>query len=90
MINLQKVLQEAYNSEINIEISCFWDGGWTVSLGDHINGYKETDIMLKANEIADTIHRMILRHYPDSDYAKKASLLKAKKDANRLARSPKE
>jgi hypothetical protein len=68
---LLEVLEKAYHSEINIEISSFWDNGWTVSLGDHMNGYKETDILVETNELADTIHKMILKHYPTSDYAKK-------------------
>jgi len=32
-------LQEIYNNEINFEISCFWDGGFTVKLGDNMNGF---------------------------------------------------
>jgi hypothetical protein len=30
-------LQKIYNSEINIEIGCFWNGGITVRLGDPMN-----------------------------------------------------
>jgi len=28
-----------YDSEINFEISCFWDAGFNWKLGDSVNGY---------------------------------------------------
>ena len=35
------VLQRLYDSEINIELSSFWDSGYTWRLGDPANGYRE-------------------------------------------------
>jgi hypothetical protein len=32
-------LQKIYDSEINIDIGWFWDGGITVRLGDQMNRY---------------------------------------------------
>jgi hypothetical protein len=28
-----------YDSEINLELSCFWDAGFIWKLGDYANGY---------------------------------------------------
>jgi hypothetical protein len=30
---------ELYGQEINWAVSSFWDGGWTVKLGDDLNGF---------------------------------------------------
>lgn len=35
---LAEVMQRLYNSEINCGLSSFWDGGWTVWIGDELNG----------------------------------------------------
>lgn len=37
-----KVMAALYDSEINCSLSSFWDGGFTVKLGDDINGVKAT------------------------------------------------
>ena len=37
--DLVKALRQLYESETNIEIACFWDVGWTVKLGDQLNGF---------------------------------------------------
>lgn len=31
--------QSLHDSEINFSIACFYDGQWTVKLGDEMNGY---------------------------------------------------
>src|SRR5712671_1722328 len=33
------ILQMLYDSEINFELSCFWDAGFIWKLGDDANGY---------------------------------------------------
>jgi hypothetical protein len=33
------ILQRLYDSEINFEISGFYDAGFDVRLGDHLNGF---------------------------------------------------
>lgn len=60
--------QRLYDSEINFSISCFWDGGWKVSLGDEMNGWDaqaETRSYVDALEWLDKETR---RRYPDSAY----------------------
>lgn len=37
------ILRRLYDSEINLEISSFWDGGYDFRIGDHANGFKEID-----------------------------------------------
>jgi len=36
---LEQELQKIYDSEINISIGWFWDGGITLRLGDEMNGF---------------------------------------------------
>jgi len=38
--NLGKVIDALYDSEINCSVSTFWDGGFTMKLGDEMNGFK--------------------------------------------------
>jgi hypothetical protein len=33
------ILQRLYDSEINFEVSGFYDAGFDVRLGDHLNGF---------------------------------------------------
>ena len=39
MADLADELQKIYDSEINVTISWFWDGGIDVRLGDEMNGF---------------------------------------------------
>lgn len=50
---MERILQDLYDNEINFSISCFWDGGFDVRLGDEMNGWK-------ANASFDTIEEAIL------------------------------
>jgi len=38
-MNCLKMLQEIYDREVNISITTFWDSGYTVMLGDNMNGF---------------------------------------------------
>lgn len=35
-----KILKCLYENEINWRLSCFWDGGYRIELGDEINGFQ--------------------------------------------------
>ena len=37
------VFQRLYDSEINFSVSCFWDGGSIVRLGDDVNGFTDEE-----------------------------------------------
>ncbi len=69
-MQLIQLLQKIYDSEINFKIDTFWDGGFTVKLGDRINGYKwESDY----DHIEEGIYNLIKRtceFYPKSTFAK--------------------
>ena len=68
---LLDMLAEVYDSEINWAMESFWDGGYTVKLGDEMNGFKEE---WQADTIAHALWRLpgaIERHYPESDFVKR-------------------
>lgn len=70
--NLQAVLQDLYKSEINFNLSTFWDAGYTIQLGDDMNGFKDESEMLDSlDDVAVELVRMTTKHFPDSDFAKK-------------------
>jgi hypothetical protein len=62
------VLQMVYDSEINFELSCFWDAGFYWKLGDSANGYVAEG---KASSIEDPIRQLTdaaLTHLPESGF----------------------
>jgi len=64
-----ETLQRLYDSEINFSISCFWDGGFTVKLGDEMNGFDaETSVMTFGDAVA-WLDRTARERYPESLYA---------------------
>jgi hypothetical protein len=46
------VIQALYDSEINCSITTFWDGGFTVRLGDEMNGFVAEQTCATASESA--------------------------------------
>jgi len=67
---LESILQEVYDSEINVEISSEWDNGYTIRLGCT---YSRKFVFeyggVVGSEMIDVIHDAVLEHYPDSEYA---------------------
>jgi hypothetical protein len=51
-MDLELELQRIYDSEINVQIGWFWDGGITVRLGDKMNGYEAEEMV---NSVADIL-----------------------------------
>lgn len=68
--DLVDVMKALYNSEINVSISCFWDGGWDVKLGDKMNGYKAEDNFYRVDEAASWLVNKAKKAYPNSEFAK--------------------
>src|SRR5579862_4384736 len=68
-MDLATELQQIYDSEINIDIGWFWDGGITVRLGDRMNGYLAEETMNTAGDIVPWLQEAIAHFYPDSTYA---------------------
>ena len=62
-------LQALYDSEINFQISAFYDDGFTWKLGDESNGIKAQG---KARTIKIAVLDLVnaaLRAYPDSEFS---------------------
>ncbi len=54
-----------YENEINWTISSFWDSGYTVQLGDSINGYSDESEMISTYEEAiEELNRLANKRYP--------------------------
>jgi len=67
MIHLTKI----YESEINFSICTFWDGGYTVRLGDDINGFIDKSMCNDTfRDAVEELITMVLKNYPNSTYAK--------------------
>jgi hypothetical protein len=62
-------LQRIYDSEINIQIGWFWDGGVEVRLGDEMNGYVAVETLGSVSETLSWLQEAIAHFYPDSTYA---------------------
>ncbi len=67
------VLQRLYDSEINFSISCFWDGGFDVKLGDQMNGFKAEDNVDTFADAVKWLEKKAKELYPNSDFAKIAA-----------------
>ena len=70
MLDLASELQKIYDSEINVRISWFWDAGFTVQLGDTMNGFLAEETVASAAEILPWLQAAIAHFYPDSDYTR--------------------
>jgi hypothetical protein len=62
-------LQRVYDSEINLEISWFWDGGIEIRLGDKMNGFLAEENVSSVADIIPWLREAIAHFYPDSTYA---------------------
>lgn len=74
-MKLEIVLRDLYENEINAQVSSFYDGGFTISLGDYINGIKEQKHCWDIGDVSEQLARMAMRHFPDSRFTKRYSLL---------------
>lgn len=73
---MEEELRKMYDSEINVQISSFWDGGWSVALGDEMNGYKRPKWQsCEIEEIIPALQELIKEHYPNSKYVRELSAL---------------
>lgn len=67
---LDSVLQALYDSEINVTISWFWDGGMNLVLGDNSNGIRAATTVDTTEGAARWLIDAAKRHYPASAFAK--------------------
>jgi hypothetical protein len=68
---LASLLEALHASEINGEISWFYDGAWGAKIGDPWNGFKaEATTLASLPEAARWLRDKALALYPDSEFAK--------------------
>lgn len=65
----ETIFRDLYFSEINFSLSCFYDGGFDVKLGDSMNGFKAEDNFDKLDQAAEWLHRKACEFYPNSYFA---------------------
>jgi hypothetical protein len=68
-INGKSVLDALYDSEINATVSSFWDGGFTVKLGDDMNGFVAEAEFKTFAEAEVWLIGAACKHYPNSVFA---------------------
>ena len=73
--NLEQTLQALYDSEINVMITMLWDGGVDFALVSSMEYEASTPDdwhnVASFAELAEALHKLALKTYPESDYAKK-------------------
>jgi hypothetical protein len=67
--DMSDVPQRLYDSEINFSISCFWDGGFTVKIGDDMNGFDAETTVMKYEDAFPWLDKEARGRYPESLYA---------------------
>lgn len=69
-------MQALYDSEINCDLSTFWDDGFTWTLGDKLNGWAAQGTAPSWEEAEKELSEAACRHYPESDFAKALARVK--------------
>ena len=80
------VLQDIYDSEINVSISTMWDGGYDLAIGCPISGPKATGNVDRWGDVEPWFRAKALEHYPDSLFALMYRDGKSRYQADRLLR----
>lgn len=63
------IIDQLYQSEINFRIETFWDGGFTVKLGDRLNGFVDETNVENWAQVVDWLKHAAVRHFPKSLFA---------------------
>lgn len=66
---LSCIMADLYASEINFQISAFFDAGFTVWLGDDMNGFVAKTQMDTYEEAVLWLRDISIKKYPSSDFA---------------------
>ncbi len=62
-------LQAIQDSEINFQILTFWDSGFTIQLGDHVNGIVAEIDFEQLQDGVNWLVGAVLEHFPKSKFA---------------------
>ena len=65
-----ETLQALYDSEINFEISTFWDAGFDWKLGDEMNGWKDDGHAGTLGLAVQDLKAAAIKHFPNSTFSK--------------------
>lgn len=63
------ILQDIYDSEINLRISTFWDGGYDLVLGDDANGIVDVGVVDRWGDVEPWFRVKVIEHFPGSVFA---------------------
>ena len=58
------IFQQIYDAEINFEVSCFWDDGFHVRLGDRMNGYRAEAHVATWQEVETWLRENAFKEFP--------------------------
>ena len=70
-LDLGTIIAALHDSEINGEMSWFYDGVWRVKLGDPANGYDAGTVVASPQEATEWLRANAVRRYPASEFAKR-------------------
>jgi hypothetical protein len=68
-ISLGTIIAALHDSEINGAVSWFYDGHWTVQLGNAANGVVAEAVVSSAKEGAEWLRANAVRRHPHSEFA---------------------
>jgi hypothetical protein len=63
------IFQQLYDAEINFEVSCFWDDGFHVRLGDRMNGYRAEAHVATWQEVEVWLRENGFKEFPRAEPA---------------------
>ena len=69
-MNLGTIIAALHDSEINGEVSWFFDGTWRVKLGDPDNGYDAETVVASIEDAVEWLRANAIRRYPHSQFAR--------------------
>jgi hypothetical protein len=69
-LETMSIFQRLYDSEINFEVSGFYDAGFEVRLGDALNGFLAHGKVGTWAEAEAWLRDQAVAHFPDSEFAK--------------------
>lgn len=65
------ILQELYDSEINVRLRTFFDAGFHACLGDEWDGFREGMDFPTLAEACEYLKQQAIEHFPESKFAQK-------------------
>lgn len=65
----ESLMQRLYDSEINVWVISFYDGGFYVRLGDEMNGFRAEARLNTWSDVEEWLAGIARIHYPTSVFA---------------------